>query len=255
MEKQVFKEEFNKMFNWLANESPTSSLKLELDLYKKLWNIFLVGDSFWFILNHKTLVCDHVSEEVSAITGYEPFEFDLKFLMDNIHPEDQTWLLTIAVKTKEIYFKVPVDKLTKYKLRYDLRYKKKNGDYSRLMYQGVVLEHDDKGKLLRTLGVFTDITYLKNEGRPVLSLIGMEGEPSYLDFGSKNIFIESKEELTQREKQILHLLIEGKLSKEIGGILHISKQTVDTHRKNMLRKHKVNNTGELIGKAIKSGWL
>ena len=83
----------------------------------------------------------------------------------------------------------------------------------------------------------------------------MDGEPSYIDVGSKNIFIESKEELTAREKQILQLLIEGKLSKEIGIILNISKQTVDTHRKNMLHKNNLSNTSELIGKAIRYGWI
>jgi len=76
-----------------------------------------------------------------------------------------------------------------------------------------------------------------------------------VNVGLKNNFIESKEGLTQREKQILKLLIEGKLSKEISSILHISKQTVDTHRKNMLRKNNLNNTGELIGKAIRYGWI
>jgi len=83
----------------------------------------------------------------------------------------------------------------------------------------------------------------------------MDGEPSYIDVGGQNIFIESKEELTIREKQVLKLLIEGKLSKEISDILNISKQTVDTHRKNMLRKKNVSNTGELIGKAIRYGWI
>jgi DNA-binding CsgD family transcriptional regulator len=83
----------------------------------------------------------------------------------------------------------------------------------------------------------------------------MDGEPSYFDVTSKNIFVESNDDLTRREKQVLKLLIEGKLSKEISGILKISKQTVDTHRKNMLHKKKLGNTGELIGKAIRYGWI
>jgi DNA-binding NarL/FixJ family response regulator len=83
----------------------------------------------------------------------------------------------------------------------------------------------------------------------------MDGEPSYFDVASKNIFIESKNELTRRERQVLLLLIEGKLSKEISEALNISKQTVDTHRKNMLHKKQLNNTGELVGKAIRYGWV
>jgi DNA-binding NarL/FixJ family response regulator len=43
----------------------------------------------------------------------------------------------------------------------------------------------------------------------------------------KNFFVETKEEVTKREKQVLTLLIKGKLSKEISSISNISKQTVD----------------------------
>ena len=155
----------------------------------------------------------------------------------------------------EFFSQLPLDKILKYKVRYDIRFRHKNGDYRRILYQGILLEHDDQGTFLRSLSVHTDITYLKQEGQPVLSFIGMDGEPSYLDVGSKNNFIQSNEGLTRREKQILTLLIQGKPSKEIGSILNISKQTVDTHRKNMLHKNNLSNTGELIGKAIKYGWI
>ncbi len=155
----------------------------------------------------------------------------------------------------DFFSKQPLEKLLSYKVRYDVRYKKKNGDYARILYQGIMLEHDDKGRILRTLGVHTDITYLKQEGKPILSIIGMNGEPSYPDLISNNVFVEAKEGLTKREKQVLKLLIEGRLSKEISSILNISKQTVDTHRKNMLRKNNLTNTSELIGKAIRHGWI
>ncbi len=40
--------------------------------------------------------------------------------------------------------------------------------------------------------------------------------------------------LTEREIEVIQLLLEGKTSKEISGILFISKHTVDTHRSNIL---------------------
>ena len=42
--------------------------------------------------------------------------------------------------------------------------------------------------------------------------------------------------LTSREKEILQLVAKGKTSKEIGELLHISKHTVDTHRRKILEK-------------------
>ena len=42
--------------------------------------------------------------------------------------------------------------------------------------------------------------------------------------------------LTPREREILELVFEGKTSREIGEILYLSKHTVDTHRRRILKK-------------------
>lgn len=52
--------------------------------------------------------------------------------------------------------------------------------------------------------------------------------------------------LTEREIEILKLIIEEKSSKTIAETLKISKQTVDTHRKHIIRKTKVNGIIGLI---------
>jgi DNA-binding CsgD family transcriptional regulator len=255
MKEEVFNTEFNKMFKWFSNDAIPGMLKLELDLYKKMLNFFLMGDSYYFVMNHNSLSFELVSKEIEQVLGYGPSELNFQFLNGKLHPDDRSWFISFGQTMIDFFSQLPIEKLTKYKLRYDVRYKKKNGDYARILYQGIMMEHDDEGRLLRSLAVHTDITYLKQEGKPVLSFIGMDGEPSYINVESKNTFIKSKENLTGREKQILKLLIEGKLSKEIGRILNISKQTVDTHRKNMIHKNNLTNTGELVGKAIRYGWI
>lgn len=47
--------------------------------------------------------------------------------------------------------------------------------------------------------------------------------------------------LTIREKQIISLIREGKTSKEIAELLHISKRTVDTHRLSIRKKLRIKN--------------
>lgn len=56
--------------------------------------------------------------------------------------------------------------------------------------------------------------------------------------------------LSNREKEILHLIANGKTSKEIATALFIAKTTVDTHRKNMIRKLQLNSGNELVKYAI-----
>jgi DNA-binding CsgD family transcriptional regulator len=255
MKLELFRDEANKLWRRMSGEPASNNLHIELDLYKRLLNFFQVGGYYYFVFNLKTLGFDMVSPQVEKVLGYDPSTFTPPLFMDILHPDDRQWFLAFETKSAEFLSQLPVDKLVKYKIRYDFRFKKKNGDYIRILHQVAAIEHDEHGGLIRTLGVHTDITHLKPEGKPVLSYIGMEGEPSYLDVDVKNTFIESKEVLTSREKEVLILLIEGKLSKEVSDILNISKQTVDSHRKNMLRKNNLNSTGELIGKAIRDGWI
>jgi DNA-binding CsgD family transcriptional regulator len=255
MKLELFSNEANKLWTRMSSESVTDSLHIELDLYKKLLNFFQVGDYYYFIFNLKNLGFDLVSPHVETVLGYSLSEFTTSLFMDILHPEDRPWFLAFEKNAAAFLSQLPVNKLMKYKVRYDFRFKKKNGDYMRVLHQVAVVQHDENGGLIRTLGIHTDITHLKKEGKPLLSLIGLEGEPSYLDVDVKNTFIKSEEVLSMREKQVLLLLMEGKLSKEISGDLNISKHTVDTHRKNMLRKNNLKNTSELIVKAIKEGWL
>ena len=81
-----------------------------------------------------------------------------------------------------------------------MRYRKRNGEYARILYQGIMNEHDENGGILRTPCIHTNITYLKHEGKPTLSFIGLDGEPFYVDVGLANNFIESRHQLTIRGK-------------------------------------------------------
>jgi DNA-binding NarL/FixJ family response regulator len=52
--------------------------------------------------------------------------------------------------------------------------------------------------------------------------------------------------LTDRERQVLQLVVEGKSNKEIALLLEISPKTVSVHRTNIMSKLEVQNTVELI---------
>jgi DNA-binding NarL/FixJ family response regulator len=61
--------------------------------------------------------------------------------------------------------------------------------------------------------------------------------------------------LTLREMDITRLIAEGKTSKEVANQLHISQHTVQTHRKNIMRKLKVNSVSELTLYAVNTGLI
>lgn len=78
-----------------------------------------------------------------------------------------------------------------------------------------------------------------------------KGEP-FFDDSITSLDTTSKEEiiLSAREKEILRLIGEGKTSQEIADQLFIGKSTVDTHRKNILKKMNIHGKTDLIRFAV-----
>jgi len=60
--------------------------------------------------------------------------------------------------------------------------------------------------------------------------------------------------LSRREQEILNLILDGKISKEIADMLFISKNTVENHRSNLFKKFQVKNLAELFKQAIRLGY-
>ncbi|RMF37384.1 MAG: DNA-binding response regulator [Chloroflexi bacterium] len=61
--------------------------------------------------------------------------------------------------------------------------------------------------------------------------------------------------LTLREKEVLRLAAEGKTTREMAEILHLSPKTVEKHRSSMMRKLGLHNLSELIRYAIRKGLI
>lgn len=58
-------------------------------------------------------------------------------------------------------------------------------------------------------------------------------------------------QLTDREKETLELLVQGKTKKEISNALYLSYHTIDTHVRNIYTKLHVNSRSDAVAKALK----
>jgi two-component system, NarL family, response regulator NreC len=57
--------------------------------------------------------------------------------------------------------------------------------------------------------------------------------------------------LTDREKEVLHLLAEGRSNKEVATLLDLGLSTVETHRANLMQKLNLHNTAEIVLYAVR----
>jgi two-component system, NarL family, response regulator NreC len=63
------------------------------------------------------------------------------------------------------------------------------------------------------------------------------------------------ERLTPREREVLQLVVEGKATKEVAALLHISVKTVETHRANIMEKLRIYDVPNLVRYAIRQGLI
>lgn len=239
----------------MSGDATSTPTEFQLEVHKKLLNYFQVGDYYYFIFHVKQAEIEFLSPGISDVLGYHPDEVTTAFFIGCIHPEDQPYFLNFENRSGEFVSTLDPQRVFDYKVRYDFRVRHKQGHYVRILHQSMCIQSGGQGHIVRSLCIHTDITQLKTEGMPVLSFIGMNGQPSYYNVAAKTIFTETKSLFTQREREVLELLVNGKTSDEISKTLFISKQTVLSHRKNLLRKSKCSNTSSLCSLAVKNGWV
>ena len=123
--------------------------------------------------------------------------------------------------------------------------------YVRLIEQYQVLELDKTGQIWLIMGI-VDLSANQEEYEGIKTQL--------LNFKTgKTIPLEVPEkvnlELTKREIEVLKLVKDGLLSKEISNKLSISLHTVNTHRQRFLEKLGANNSFEAVLFASRFGLL
>jgi DNA-binding CsgD family transcriptional regulator len=128
-----------------------------------------------------------------------------------------------------------------------------------MLHQASVFSVSDDGKIQQTLCVHTDITYLNIPINQTISFISSK-KPSYhyakkgeyYTLIQKNDFSAEKRSFknifSKREKEIVEKLAKGMKFNEIAEELFISPHTINTHKRNMLKKADCKNTPELIAR-------
>jgi two-component system response regulator NreC len=61
--------------------------------------------------------------------------------------------------------------------------------------------------------------------------------------------------LTDRERQVLQLVAEGKTTKEVAEVLGLSVKTADSHRTRIMQKLEIHETASLVRYAIRRGFI
>lgn len=124
--------------------------------------------------------------------------------------------------------------------------------YSEESYLSSMIEAGASGFLLKNSSfnevknALTDVMEGKNYYSPHIIQSILEIMTNKINNSGKD-----RDDITQREKDILYYICKGFSNAEIADKLSISKRTVDKHRENLLQKTQSRNTANLVTYAIK----
>lgn len=242
-------------WQFIGKREPLEDLELELEFYKKIFNIFQVGKSYFFVFSPPLNKIERVSASIKDVIGYDSQTFTIEQMLRIIHPDDLPTFVDFETAVVDFKIKLPVDKLMKYKSQYNYRIRTKSGKYIKILQQSVTIQCDDDGAVWRNLAIHTDISEFKTNNEMRLSFIGLDGEPSFNNVKVPRLNTAENAGLTAREMEILLLLIKDRDTTEIADLLCISRETVKTHRKHIHTKLGTSSTLQLVLKAMDMGWI
>ena len=97
---------------------------------------------------------------------------------------------------------------------------------------------------------------MRDTGRPFFSpAVTALLAADYMRARRKRGLTDSYHLLTDREREVLHLLAAGQSNKEVATVLGLGVSTVDTHRSNLMQKLSLHNTAEIVLYAFRKGLI
>ncbi|WP_214226693.1 LuxR C-terminal-related transcriptional regulator [Pedobacter sp. B4-66] len=240
---------------WSANRSAKLIDNHQISFNELTNSVVSTGPFSFFIIDFYDMSISNVSDSVYEMHGLNPDNITINDILGTLHPDDIGFVIRAEdFLTKFFLEKVSREKLMRYKISYNYRVRLKNGSYVLFNHQALMLTLDEIGGFGKSLIINTRIDHLGSTPNYKVSLIGLQGEPSFM-----NLSIDENAEVlisfSKREIEIIKSIAAGLSSGEIADKLFIAESTVKKHRKNILAKAECKNTAQLVKTCILQGLI
>lgn len=196
---------------------------------------------------------DFASDNFARMFGYNPawiktIRVQGDLLEERIHPDDRDELVDYQIEHGQFIYSLLQEERNDYQQIFQMRMLNARQEYVNVISRHQVIQKDKNGKAWIVMGVMDLSPDQTPAGRVRRTVINRKtGEIL------ASAAIPADQQLTKREIEILKLIRQGFLSKEIAYKLNLSIYTVNNHRKNILAKLKANNIVEAIIRAESLG--
>ena len=244
---------------WQAGYVVEESLQKQIEYHLLIDRHLPDTASFFYVVKFPDGRYSFLGRQQEAVSGYPNEEFlrgGVAFFLEHIHPDEVDIILN-RVYPDITAFVASLDKeeRTQVIIQYNYRFRRKNGTFVNLLENVNVLALDDAGRPGIALG--NVIMLQSEEVLPVRLAIKRLRKEDLAELVFNRVYSPLREEnrLTGRELEILRHVAIGRTSREIAARLFISHHTVDTHRRNLLKKLGCRSVVDLTQVAFQNGLL
>ncbi|MEQ9231946.1 MAG: LuxR C-terminal-related transcriptional regulator, partial [Cyclobacteriaceae bacterium] len=185
----------------------------------------------------------------------EMCEKGMSFWWTRMHPEEmETWLTSLQDLMNFTLAEIPREDRKRMTYTWNYRVRDGRGTYKNIIQHTTPMHLDEEGKPVIGLAHYSVISVIEHIPiQATAKILNAQDEYETVYYQSYNSQKLLAPHISHREIDILRLLSFGYNSDEIATKLHISHNTVKTHRKNILEKSDCKNTTELVALCIRQG--
>lgn len=240
---------------------PSKATSFEVLQNKRFLELMEHAPMTVLIINHHASTYEYCSKNILQLTGHTSEEMiagGVAFGTSLVAEEHHTLMSAALISTlfEHIEAHRHTGELKKIRISYNFLCKRKDGIKIWLRQQMSILETSEDGSPLVSMFFMTDISDIKKDDVMDFTVAKMQANGYFKPIFSTT-FPHRKDFLsfTNREHDILKLINEGYDTPSIADKLSISFHTVNTHRKNIIKKLRASSSSELMNTLKMKGFI
>jgi DNA-binding CsgD family transcriptional regulator len=241
----------NAIYNEIFDTYPNVEIEEQIKKLIELDYFYPYNSTFYCITNTVHQNFEYISKNFKACTGLSVDKMKsggMDYYWSLFHPDDvELWLKSLTNLMTFTMTELNDEQRKKMSYTWNYRIKIGNDLYANIIQNTTPLQFDNFNKPIIGLAHYTVLDgSLKMDICATAKYLNDKNEYEtlfYQNTSTSNLL----DSISNRERDIIRLLITKKTSAEIAKNLHISRHTVDTHRRNILKKLAIDSTFELVG--------
>jgi DNA-binding CsgD family transcriptional regulator len=244
-------DKINALYNDIFKTYPKVEIEEHIKKLIELDYYYPFNSTFYCITNTAHQNFEYISKNFTACTGLSKDKMisgGMDYFWSLFHPEDiKLWLKSLRDLMTFTMTELNDEQRKRMSYTWNYRIKVSDEGYVNIIQNTTPLQFDDTNKPIIGLAHYTVLQgNLKMDICATAKYLNDKNEYETLFYQNEST---SKllDAISNRERDIIRLLITKKTSEEIANNLNISKHTVNTHRRNILKKLNIESTFELMG--------